>query len=339
MTGERKTWGIHLEWDIAASPQATKDIAIGWAEIGDLNMLSSSRDAFKAAFTETYPTEKPGAVPVKAGVLYRFTKEMAVGDVIIYPSRTDRLVNIGLVAGDYRFLPSVNADYPHRRRVDWKVHPSRAQFSQPALYEIGSAITLFQVSNNTEEFLAMLDGKPFKGADVDAASAVEIAVQTEESVEDFVIKRLKNDLSDKQFEHFCAGLLRCMGYHVRVTPRSGDGGVDIIAHKDQLGFEGPLIRAQCKQTLSTIGGPDVQRLLGTIQTNENALFFTLGDYTSDAVRIERGKSNLRLISGADLVQLIFDNYERFEPRFKTLLPLKQSYTPSAVQTVSLAAAT
>jgi restriction system protein len=79
----------------------------------------------------------------------------------------------------------------------------------------------------------------------------------------------------------------------------------------------------------------VQQLLGAIQPNEHALFVSLGDYTSDAVRIERGKSNLRLIGGADLVQLIFNNYERFESRFKTLLPLKRSYTPSAMPTDTL----
>ena len=81
---------------------------------------------------------------------------------------------------------------------------------------------------------------------------------------------------------------------------------------------------------STVGGPTVQQLLGAIQPGEHALFVTLGDYSSDAVRIERGKSNLRLISGADLARSIFSNYEKFEPRFKSLLPLKRSYTPSAM---------
>lgn len=163
-------------------------------------------------------------------------------------------------------------------------------------------------------------------------TAAEIAVQAEEGVEDFVIKQLKNGLSAELFEHFIAELLRCMGYYARVTRYAGDGGVDIIAHKDELGFEPPIIKAQCKQSLSTIGGPAVQQLLGAIQPGEHALFVTLGDYSSDALRIERGKSNLRLIGGADLVRLIFNNYERFESRFRTLLPLKRSYTPSAMPT-------
>jgi restriction system protein len=95
-------------------------------------------------------------------MLYRFAKEMTIGDVVVYPSKADRFVRIGLVEGNYTFLSSLNHEYPHRRRVGWKVHAPRAQFSQPALYEIGSAITLFQVSNNAEEFLAALDGNPLR---------------------------------------------------------------------------------------------------------------------------------------------------------------------------------
>ena len=330
MADARTVWGIHMEWDDATGHQDTKDIAIGWRALGDLDAIPAQRDAFKEVFAKSHPDEKAGAIPVKAGILFRFAKEMAVGDIVVYPSKADRLVNIGVVDGKYTFAPNIDFKYPHRRRVAWKVHVPRANFSQPALYEIGSAITLFQISNNTEEFLAALDGNPFKISDVDAVSAVEIAVQAEEGVEDFVIKQLKNGMTSELFEHFVAELLRCMGYHARVTRYAGDGGVDIIAHKDELGFEPPIIKVQCKQSLATIGGPAVQQLLGAIQSGEHALFVALGDYSADAVRIERGKSNLRLIGGTDLVQLIFNNYERFEPRFKTLLPLKRSYTPNAI---------
>jgi restriction system protein len=147
-----------MEWDDATSPQDTKDIAIGWQALGDLNALPAQRDAFKELFAKAYPSDKAAAVPVKAGVLFRFAKEMKARDVVVYPSKADRLVNIGVVEGNYTFAPSIDAQYPHRRRVAWKVHVPRANFSQSALYEIGSAITLFQISNNTEEFLAALDG-------------------------------------------------------------------------------------------------------------------------------------------------------------------------------------
>lgn len=120
MASVRTIWGIHMEWDDAKSPQDPKDIAIGWLELGDLNALPPSRDAFKAAFAKAYPTDKLGAVPVKAGMLYRFAKEMTIGDVVVYPSKADRFVRIGLVEGNYTFLSSPEPRIPPSpsRRVE-----------------------------------------------------------------------------------------------------------------------------------------------------------------------------------------------------------------------------
>jgi len=58
--------------------------------------------------------------------------------------------------------------------------------------------------------------------------------------------------------------MEAMGYRARVTEQSGDGGVDVIAHRDELGFEPPLIKIQCKQINSTIGRPDIQKLDGAV---------------------------------------------------------------------------
>src|SRR4051812_12377230 len=97
-SGERAVWGIHMEWDDGRTPPDATEIAIGCPALGDLSALEPSRDIFKAAYARAYPAEKPGAVPVKAGVLFRFAKEIMVGDVIVYPSRFDKMVNIGLFA-------------------------------------------------------------------------------------------------------------------------------------------------------------------------------------------------------------------------------------------------
>src|SRR5271167_2624858 len=101
-------WGIHQEWTAASSSPEPKDVAIGWAKLGDLTALPSSRESFKTVFAKAYPNEKAGAIPVKAGVLFRFSKEMAVGDVVIYPSKANRLVNIGLIAGHYAYRPAID---------------------------------------------------------------------------------------------------------------------------------------------------------------------------------------------------------------------------------------
>ena len=323
-------WGVHMERENTSAPPDQKTLSIGWPELGDLRKYNSSRDALKAAYASWYTKDKPGAIPLRAGVLHRFCNDMKIGDLVVYPSKADRMVNLGSIASDYLFNPDISAAFPHRRKVEWRAHIPRASFSQPALYEIGSAITLFQVTSNADEFLAAYQGHPFESGSVDEVDAADAAVQVHENVEDYVIKRLKSDFKPDQFEEFTAALLRAMGFFTRVTKYSGDGGVDVIAHRDELGFEPPIIKVQCKQTLDPIGGPAVQRLLGAIDSKEHALFVTLGKYSQDALRIERGRANLRLLNGSDLASLIFNNYDRLEARFKALLPLTRSYAPGSI---------
>ena len=178
--------------------------------------------------------------------------------------------------------------------------------------------------------MAALAGQAFDSEEADEVLAGEVAKQAEESTEDFIIKRLKGAQSAYQFEHFVAHLLRCMGYHARVTKASGDGGIDVIAHRDELGFEPPIIKVQCKQITATIGRPEVQQLHGAIEPGEHGLFITLGGFSSDARGFERMKANLRLIDGPALVELIYAHYERFEPRYQMLLPLKRTFVPGPV---------
>jgi len=325
-------WGLHMAEIDAFAPLRDGFIGIGWVAMGDVSTLAKNRDAFKARLAETHPNVKPGAIPVMAGVLFRFAHDMAVGDVVVYPSKPDRMVNLGIIQGDYTFQPAFMHQYPHRRAVKWLRHVPRATFSQAALYEIGSAITLFQVSTHAEEFRAALEGQDTGAEDVDEDTAGDVSVQVEETTEDFIIKRLKTKLAPYEFEKFVAHLLTCMGYHARVTQQSGDGGIDIIAHKDELGFEPPIIKVQCKQTLEQIGRPKVQELHGAVEMGEHGLFVTLGGFSADARTFERSKPNLRLIDGNTLIELIYTHYDRFETRYKMLMPLKRTYIPGSALT-------
>jgi restriction system protein len=272
---------------------------------------------------------------VQAGILYRFLHEVQDGDVVVYPSKTDRLVNIGRFAGAYRFDREGHPEYPNIRPVEWKKHIPRDQFSQAALYEIGSFITLFSIRNHVEEFIAALEERSIsepaedtEEREDDETVAKSASIQAQETTTDFVTRQLKTGIDSYQFECFIAHLLQCMGYFTRVTAKSRDGGVDVIAHKDQLGFEPPVIKVQCKQVTNTIGQPEVSQLIGNVENGEHGLFVTLGGYSRDARQYEQSKHNLRLIDGEQLVELIFDNYPSFEPRYQALLPLKRIYVPS-----------
>ena len=325
-------WGVHN--DTLSSELVDEGfISIGWDELGDLNAIGPTREALKAALAEAYPERKPGAIPVEAGILYRFAHEMKPGDIVVAPYKADSTINIGVISGGYQYA----ADAPthrNRRKVDWKlVGLPRTTFTQPALYEIGAFITIFKIRNHAEEFRAALDA----GTPETAAAAVIASTDTNapdanvdeprasrvsRHTRDFVLARLQRPwFSDQEFEEFTADLLRALGYQARVTPYSQDGGVDVIAHRDPLGVEPPLIKVQCKHQIGTIGAPEVQQLVGTQAATELGLFVTLGTYSKDALAIERTRQGLRLINGEALVDLVLQTYPQLPARWRSRIPL------------------
>ena len=331
MTDEKqptRLWGIHMPIDVGNAPIEEGYVGLGWHEVGNILDIPDDRDAFKEKLAATYPNAKPGAIPVWAGVLFRFAHELQIGDGVVYPSKNDRHVNLGIIEGPCTYHPETdNLVTLQRRKVRWVAHLPRATFSQSALHEIGSALTLFQVSNNTEEFLAGFSGEPVEIVPPDDANAEAVSEQVAENTDDYVLKRLKTEISAYDFEVFIASLLEAMGYHARVTKKSGDGGVDVIAHRDELGFEPPLIKVQCKQTFSTIGRPDVQKLDGAISHGEFGMFVTLGTFSPDAWTYEQMKPNLRLIDGSALAELIYRHYAKFSPATQRIVPLRRIYVP------------
>jgi len=330
----RSVWGIHND-ALTTELIAGQFVSIGWDRIGDLSAIGPDREALKVAQKEAYPETKDGAIPVHAGTLYRFAFELSLGDVIVAPYRPDSTINIGIVTGAYYYERDASV-HRHRRHVRWeKLGVPRSVFTQAALWEIGSAITLFAVKKHAAEFLAVLNAPGNSDSAVEAA--VEEAKQPvgeDEAADeprvgrvgrftrDYVLDQLKfPNLSHRDFEEFTADLLRALGYQARATQYSQDGGIDVIAHRDPLGVEPPLIKVQCKHQTGTISSPDVQQLIGALAPGELGVFVTLGVYSKDAVALERTRQGLRLLNGEAVVDLVLTGYGRLPERWQTLIPL------------------
>lgn len=327
-------WGIHN--DTTVDLIGGNFVSIGWDEVGDLRALPSDRAALKAVLRSGYPDAKEGAYPVWAGILYRFGTELAPGDLIVSPQKSDRTLNFAEVTGPY-YWDQTAESHRHRVPVRWKkTGISRSLFSQDALYEIGSAVTLFRVKHFESEFRTFLNSAS------DEDFVAEVNVQTEEPEEavrradetpsasridtytrDFIADRILHGMSHEEFEEFVAELLRAVGYQARVTPYSNDGGVDVIAHRDPFGLEPPVIKVQCKHLTGSIGAPDVNQLTGTLARGELALFVSLGAYTKDAQALERNRQDLRLIGGDEVIDLVLANYEKLPARWQAIMPLRR----------------
>lgn len=117
-----------------------------------------------------------------------------------------------------------------------------------------------------------------------------------------------------ELEERCASILRSNGWSVEATPRSRDGGVDLIATRfDEIGLEQKLY-IQCKDHARPVGIEVVRELLGVIPAGSavRAVLAAPGGVTADAARLaaERGVkiwdeaalNELESRSGADAQQ-------------------------------------
>ena len=322
---EKRIWGIHTKDDNMFLQKSV--IAIGWKDMGDLSKIEASREAFKEHYMQVYPDAKKGSVANGAGMLYRFAHEVQVGDYVVYPSKIDRMINLGTVESEYIYDGDA-VEYVQQHKVKWLKHLPRTAFSQGALYEIGSAMSFFSVKNYADEYLAALD-KNFKKTAVttDTEEDESVGATAEEIVEstkDFILKELSKNLKGYDLEEFVADLLKAMGYRTKVSPHGGDSGIDIVAYNDELP---PRIMVQVKSQDGDIKETTIQSLKGAMREGDYGLFVSMSNYTKNARKYLDNTPIIRAINGTELVDLILKYYEDLSEKYRKMIPLKRVYIP------------
>jgi len=196
MEKEKTFWGIHAgkTGDAESLFEKKSVVAIGWEMMGDLSRLKTRED-FKKRYEEIYPDVKPGAIPVNAGQLFRFVHEIKIGDIVVFPLKRTAQIWLGRVTGEYTY--DASESYPNLHRVEWLKKLPRTTFSQGALYEIGSAMSFFQVKNYADEFAAALEGKAVAAPTVEEEDETisVVADDIEQQSRDFVLKQIHQSSS------------------------------------------------------------------------------------------------------------------------------------------------
>jgi restriction system protein len=107
----------------------------------------------------------------------------------------------------------------------------------------------------------------------DAAATLEEAEEAAwTEIEEYLEK-----MNPYNFQELVAGLLRGMGYYIAWVSTPGpDRGIDVIAHTDPLGIQGPRIKVQVRRRgdKTTIDG--VRSLLALLGEGDVGLFISMG---------------------------------------------------------------
>lgn len=132
-----------------------------------------------------------------------------------------------------------------------------------------------------------------------------------------------------EFQEMVGALLRATGlYTPFIAPKGKDGGVDIVAYNDALGTALPRIKVQIKHYPNgTIAVDVVRSLQGILKAGVDVgMIVTSGSFTSEAQKEARhGEKNIRLIDGAEFIQLWLKYYERMSTEDKLLMPIVPIY--------------
>lgn len=334
---ERALWGLHHAGGLGLVDEGV--IRIGWVPAGELTDLPDDREAFKDRLRSSYPEKSEGWVANAAGQLLRFRYTIQVGDLVAYPQKSDRTVNVGVICGEYAYDPGGAKRYPHRRDVEWRGAAPREAFSQGCLYELGAAMSVFMVKTHRQELLEVVGleapgqpGTPAPGAEQEPLEPVAeadepTAERIGEFTRDYILKTFNTELKGHGFAQFCGWLLETLGYTARVSPPGADRGVDIVATEDPLGVKRPLLKVQCKSGTGAVSSPEVQALNGTLADNELGLFIALGGFTPPARQVAEGMPKMRLLDADELVDLIFDHYSELADEAKEVLRLRRVWLP------------
>jgi len=132
-----------------------------------------------------------------------------------------------------------------------------------------------------------------------------------ESSETQLLPVLKS-LSPNGFERLCQRLLREHGFqNVKVTGRSGDGGIDgegVLEINPLLSFK---VIFQCKRYQGSVGSKEIRDFRGAmVGRADKGIFLTTGNFTMEAKKeaVREGTDPIELVDGEKLVKM----FERLE---------------------------
>ena len=127
-------------------------------------------------------------------------------------------------------------------------------------------------------------------------------------------------------EELIREILEAKGFTVYHSKQGPDGGKDLLAAGGTMGFGSPKICVQVKTQDEPIDRPVLDQL-GGLMNKVGAEYGLLVSWNGFKSSVEKERGNqffrIRLWDSNDVINELFDNYEKLSPEIKTEIPLKR----------------
>lgn len=291
-----------------------------------------------------YPSEQAKTLQNWGSQIWPFGQVMKKGDWVITPLKSQPVIYVGELTGDYQYHPDGPNPFFHTREVKWigEALP-RSHFGQDLLYSFGAFMTICRIQrNNAEARVKKMCVNGWKAEPLHTSSAVKVAplvVSDEDETnsdtdlealgQDQIASLIEANFKGHELTRLVDAILQAQGYTTWVSPEGADGGADILAGNGAIGFGQQRICVEVKSESAPIDRPTVDKLLGAM-TKFNAtegLFVAWSGFKKN-VQKELASSffRLRLWTRKELLEQLFANYDKLPDEMKAGLPLKRIWT-------------
>lgn len=326
-----------------------KKIYLTWDELNVRLDTLVSREELIHVLEEKYPDAKYRKQTNHASQIWPFAHAMEKGDRVILPSKSQPVIYIGTITSDYKYDGAAENPFYHFRGVEWLANPvPRTHFSQDLLYSFGAFMTICRITrNNAEERILNMGANSWQpetrqqiirqatdSEDIADASDEDAETDLEQLGHSQIVKLIEAKFKGHNLTRLVKAILEAQGFQCWQSPEGADGGVDILAGDGPMGFGTQRICVEVKSGDGMIDRPTVDKLLGAMtkfNTNQG-LFVSWGGFKSN-VQKELAQSffHLRLWTQQDLLEQLFQSYDKLDEEIRAELPLKRIWTVAEVE--------
>lgn len=207
-------YGIHIMQKNDALSEENPHICIGWSAMGDLSAVST-KEELGEIYDVTWPDSNPRKKAQDIGQLWRFTKEMQIGDYVVFADGD--VCHIGQITSDYYFDDATHADqdadYSNTRDVHWmKKNISRSELSEGFHRSLMTAMSVWTLNDYKSVIAQLLDGSYIKDVLFDE---VDLLIKKDGFVNNLDADQLVNilnDMYDSANERNLSNTIRMFGF-------------------------------------------------------------------------------------------------------------------------------
>lgn len=307
---------------------------INWEDVPDLATYRTKID-LQTFYRHRYPDGKPGSIAIAVGQLWAFANSIRDGDLAVMPLKRRAGVAIGRITGPYQYRSDLPPNAYHTRPTNWLYKDiQRTAFDPDILLSFNGLLTVYQIQRERAEdrIMAAATGgtpaaAPPNGEVVPSESQPPLNLET--SARDQIRAYIARNFHSHDLARLVDAVLKAQGYQTSVSPPGPDGGVDIIAGREPLGFDPPLLCVQVKSSEQPVDVHPWRELQGVMRDfgAKQGLFVSWGGFNQAVRKEERQKFfEIRQWDADDLIDAVMDHYEQLPADLLAELPLKRIWT-------------